>query len=71
MNEMLILSTPPENMTAQQRRHELIGILSVGLMRLFTQQSSSLSAPCEDSFLDFDAKRSGVRRHRLRERTGG
>ena len=56
---------------AKVRRDELIDILSAGLQRLFSQQSSSLSPPSEDSCLDFTSRRSGVRRQRYRERTGG
>lgn len=61
----------PERMTPQERRDELAAILCAGLRRMFDQQSSSLSAPEGDSFVDFAGRRSVARRPRIRQRTGG
>jgi hypothetical protein len=62
---------PPERMTPQERHDEIVAILSTGLRRMFAEQSSTLSTDCGDSLLDFANGRSGVRRHRIRQRTGG
>ena len=62
---------PSDTAAAQARREELIDILSAGLQRLFSQQSSHLSTPSGDRCLDFTSRQSGVRRQRYRERTGG
>ena len=62
---------PTNTPASKLRREELIDILSAGLQRLFSQQSSSLSQPTGDSCLDFTSRQSGVRRQRYRERTGG
>jgi hypothetical protein len=63
--------TPPERMTQEERRDELAAILCAGLTRMFGQQSSTLFAAGEDSFVDIRARRSVVRRPRIRQRTGG
>jgi hypothetical protein len=63
--------TPPERMTASERLDELAQILCVGLRRILPEQSSSLSAPAPDSLVDFSPLKSGVRRHKLRNRVGG
>ena len=63
--------TPPERMTASERLDELAQILCVGLRRILPEQSSSLSAPDRDSLVDFSPLKSGVRRHKLRNRVGG
>ncbi|MCX7348561.1 MAG: hypothetical protein NTZ54_03240 [Alphaproteobacteria bacterium] len=62
---------PTNTPASKLRREELIDILSAGLQRLFSQQSSSLSTATGDSCLDFTSRQSGVRRQRYRERTGG
>ena len=62
---------PTNTPASKLRREELIDILSAGLQRLFSQQSSSLSQLTGDSCLDFTFRQSGVRRQRYRERTGG
>jgi hypothetical protein len=49
----------PEHMTYDERLGELAAILSVGLMRLQTRQSSHLSAIPGDSYLDFMPNQSG------------
>ena len=56
---------------AYDRLDELALILSAGLRRILPEQSSSLSAQTRDSFVDFSPLRSGVRRHKLRNRVGG
>jgi len=43
----------PDRMTPQERLAEVAEILSAGLMRLSAAKSSSLSAHCADSFVDF------------------
>ena len=58
-------------MTTSERLDELAQILSAGLRRILPEQSSSLSAQTRDSFVDFSPLRSGVRRHKLRNRVGG
>ena len=63
--------TPPERMTAQERRDEIVDILCTGLRRMFGQQSSHLSAPEGDSLVDMLARQSVLRRPRIRQRTGG
>ena len=63
--------TPPERMTAQERRDEIVDILCTGLRRMSGQQSSHLSANEGDSFVDIRARQSVLRRPRIRQRTGG
>ena len=58
-------------MTAAERLDELAQILSAGLRRILPEQSSSLSAQTRDSLVDFSPLKSGVRRHKLRNRVGG
>ncbi len=58
-------------MTASERLDELAQILCAGLRRIQPEQSSSLSAPDRDSLVDFSPLKSGVRRHKLRNRVGG
>ena len=70
MQEAVSDWTPPERMTPQERRDELAAILCAGLTRMFSQQSSHLSAPEGDSFVDIRARQSVVRRPRIRQRTG-
>jgi hypothetical protein len=60
--------TPPERMTASERLDELARLLRAGLDRMNCEQSSSLSAPPGESFVDFSPLKSGVRRRKLRER---
>jgi hypothetical protein len=60
----------PDQMSAAERLDEIAGILAVGLMRLQARQSSSLSAPNGDSFLDFSPPKSGHGR-KPRCRVGG
>ena len=43
----------PDLMTPQERIAEVAEILAAGLMRLSGAKSSSLSADCADSFVDF------------------
>lgn len=71
MNNDVADWTPPERMTPQERRDEITAILCAGLRRMFGQQSSHLSAPEGDSFVDMRARRSVLRRPRIRQRTGG
>lgn len=49
----------PDLMDAAERFHELVAILSAGLMRLRARQSSRLSAELENSCVDFIANQSG------------
>jgi len=63
--------TPPERMTPAERLYELAHILTAGLIRMFAAQSSSLSAPARDSFVDFSPPKSGGHRRKLRNRVGG
>jgi hypothetical protein len=60
----------PDQMTAAERLDEITKILAAGLIRLRAQQSSSLSAPNGDSFLDFSPPKSG-RGRKPRYRVGG
>ena len=71
VHEAVLDWTPPERMTPQERRDEIAAILCAGLTRMFDQQSSSLSAPEQDSFVDFAGRQSVARRPRSRQRTGG
>jgi hypothetical protein len=66
------MSTPlrPALMTPAERLDEIAEILAAGLMRLRAQQSSSLSAPHGDSFLDFSLPKS-ARGRKPRCRIGG
>ena len=63
--------TPPERMTAAERLAELAQILSTGLRRILSEQSSTLSNRTQDSLVDFSPLKSGVRRRKLRNRVGG
>jgi len=63
--------TPPERMTAAERLDELAQILSAGLRRILTEQSSTLSAAAPDSLVDFSPLKSGAHRRKLRNRVGG
>ena len=63
--------TPPERMTPSERLDELAQILSAALRRILPNQSSTLSAAAPDSLVDFSPLKSGVRRHKLRNRVGG
>jgi len=55
-------------MTASERLDELARLLCAGLRRAQPEQSSPLSAPTGESFVDFSPLKSGVRRRKLRER---
>ena len=57
-------------LAAAKRLDEIGEILAAGLMRLWAQQSSSLSAPNGDSFLDISPAKSG-RGRKPRCRIGG
>ena len=59
-----------DRMSAPERLAEVAQILAAGLMRLRAGQSSSLSAPAGDSFLDFPPLKSG-RGRKPRYRVGG
>jgi hypothetical protein len=59
---------PPEQMTASERLDELARLLCAGLRRVQPEQSSPLSEPFGESFVDFSPLKSGVRRRKLRER---
>ena len=63
--------TPPERMTPSERLDELAQILSAGLRRMLSEQSSGLSAAGQDSLVDFSPLKSGVHRRKLRNRVGG
>ena len=43
----------PDRMTPTERLAEVAEILAAGLMRLSAAKSSSLSADCPESFVDF------------------
>jgi hypothetical protein len=60
--------TPPHEMTATQRLDEIADILVVGLRRILPEQSSQIAGTSQDSLVDFSPLKSGVRRHRLRNR---
>jgi hypothetical protein len=60
----------PEQMTAAERLDEIAEILGAGLMRLRAGQSSPLSIPNGDSFLDFSPPKSS-RGGKPRCRVGG
>jgi hypothetical protein len=62
--------TPPEQMTASERLDELARLLCAGLRRVQPEQSSLLPAPLGESFVDFSPLKSGVRRRKLRNRSG-
>ena len=63
--------TPPQRMTPAERLDELAHILAAGLIRMFAAQSSSLSAPARDSFVDFSPLKSGGHRRKMHNRVGG
>jgi len=63
--------THPAGMTPAERLDELAHILAAGLIRMFVAQSSSLSAPTRDSFVDFSPPKSGGHRRKLHNRVGG
>jgi hypothetical protein len=58
-------------MTAAERLDELAQILSTGLRRILSKQSSTLSDRTQDSLVDFSPLKSGVPRRKLRNRVGG
>ena len=58
-------------MRSDERLEEAARLLAAGLGRLLTQQSSTLFAQPPDSLVDFSPLKSGVRRHKLRNRVGG
>jgi hypothetical protein len=60
----------PERMTASERLDELAQILAAGLIRMFAEQSSALSAPPSQRVVDLSARKSGVRSRKLRNRVG-
>lgn len=60
----------PERMTASERLDELAQIVAAGVIRLFAEQSSSLSAPPSQRVVDFSAPKSGVGSRKLRNRIG-
>jgi hypothetical protein len=49
----------PGRLSPAERLAEIAEILTAGLMRLRARQSSALSAPGRDSFLDFPPPQSG------------
>src|SRR5205085_7101410 len=57
-------------MSASERLDEIGDLLAAGLIRLRARQSSTLSAPDGDSFLDFSPPKSG-RGRKPRCRLGG
>ena len=57
---------PADRMSASARIDEVGRLLAAGLSRIQRQQSSSLSAPVEESFVDILALKSGVRRRKRR-----
>ena len=61
----------PNRMTPAERLAELSQILAAGITRMFYGQSSSLSAPARDSFVDFSPPKSGGHRRKPRNRVGG
>jgi hypothetical protein len=63
--------TTPERMTATERLDELAQILSAGLRRTLSEQSSTLYVSAQDSLVDFSPLKSGVHRRKLRNRVGG
>ena len=60
----------PERMTAAERLDELAQIFAAGLIRMFAEQSSSLSAPPSQRVVDFSLRKSSVRSRKLRNRVG-
>jgi hypothetical protein len=52
-------SLNPDLMTPAERLDEIAEILAVGLMRLRTRQSSSLSADLGECLVDYPAHQSG------------
>jgi len=60
----------PDRMSAAERLAEVADILAAGVIRIRRRQSSPLSAPNGDSFLDFSPPKSG-RGRKPRCRVGG
>jgi hypothetical protein len=60
----------PDRMRAAERLAEIAAILAAGVIRIWRPQSSPLSAPNGDSFLDFLPPKSG-RGRKPRRRVGG
>ena len=60
-----------DHISADERLHEIARILATGLRRLHAEQSSSLSAPDEDSSFDILALKRRVGRRKPSNRSGG
>jgi len=61
----------PTHLSADERLDELAGILAAGLRHILPEQSSSLSAPGEDSSFDILALKRRVGRRKPSNRVGG
>tara|TARA_B100001057_G_C22242205_1_gene716209 strand:- start:54 stop:278 length:225 start_codon:yes stop_codon:yes gene_type:complete len=61
----------PVRLSADERLDELAQILAAGLKRIQPEQSSSLSAPGEDSSFDILALKRRVGRRKPSNRVGG
>ena len=61
----------PAHLPAAERLDELAHILAAGLRRILPEQSSSLSAPGEDSSFDILALKRRVGRRKPSNRVGG
>jgi len=61
----------PARLSADERLDELAQILAAGLKRIQPEQSSSLSAPGEDSSFDILALKRRVGRRKPSNRVGG
>ena len=59
----------PDLMSPAERRAEVAEILAAGLMRLSAAKSSSLSADCPESFVDFMPGQSRHAKRKLGGRT--
>ncbi|NQW08429.1 MAG: hypothetical protein HQ481_00910 [Alphaproteobacteria bacterium] len=62
---------PSDRMSADERLDELALIFAAGLRRILPDQSSSLSAPGEDSSFDILALKRRVGRRKPSNRVGG
>ena len=64
-------SVAADRLSADERLGELAQILAAGLKRIQPEQSSSLSAPGEDSSFDILALKRRVGRRKPNDREGG
>ena len=61
----------PDRMLAAYRLEEVAQILAAGLIRMFAAQSSSLSAPQNQTVVDLAPAKSGGHRRKPHNRVGG